>query len=266
MSGTPGPSPGVGGPLIRVPGPTAPFWAVAALAGTVGETLADLPATPLFAAPGATTAVVALPAAAVVALRCTRPRPTPVCWPAVVLVGVLAAWVPDDLTGGLGLLPELGAAVLAGALAATLGARWRLDRTARGSGAASAGREGLYWLAVLVTAALGTAVADLAAVRLGLGPWPTALLAGLVLAAVAVSCRVFGAGAVLAGWTAGVLTRSLGAALGDGLAQPAGQGGLGPGAPAVGLLLLAAALVLVVALSRAGSGRARIADPGGAHR
>src|SRR5207237_115455 len=108
---------------------------------------------------------------------------------------------------------------------------------------------GVYWLAVLFTFALGTAAGDLAAERLSLGYWVSALIFGGVIAAVAVAHYRFALNAVAAFWIAYILTRPLGASLGDYLSQPRSSGGLGLGTTATSFLFLAAILIVVVYLS-----------------
>jgi len=81
--------------------------------------------------------------------------------------------------------------------------------------------------------------------RFGVGYWPTALVVALLIAAVAAGHLVFGANAVLTFWIAYVLTRPLGASLGDGFAQPRTDGGLGLGTTWTSVLFLAAILAVV---------------------
>jgi uncharacterized membrane-anchored protein len=110
-------------------------------------------------------------------------------------------------------------------------------------------REAFYWLAILFTFALGTAAGDLVDEQFGLGYWPTALIVGLLIAAVAVSHLVFRANAVLTFWIAYVLTRPLGASLGDGLSQAHTDGGLGLGTTWTSVLFLVTILAVVVYLT-----------------
>jgi len=71
----------------------------------------------------------------------------------------------------------------------------------------------------------------------------------LLIAAVAAGHLLLGANAVLTFWIAYVLTRPLGASLGDGLAQPHTDGGLGLGTTWTSVLFLAAILAVVIYLS-----------------
>ncbi|MDX2707492.1 hypothetical protein PV350_32280 [Streptomyces sp. PA03-6a] len=110
-------------------------------------------------------------------------------------------------------------------------------------------REAFYWLAVLFTFALGTAAGDLVAERMNLGYWISAGLFALAIAAVAVAHFALGLNAVWSFWIAYVLTRPLGASIGDCLSQPTADGGLGLGTVITGVLFLAVILGLVVHLT-----------------
>ena len=90
-------------------------------------------------------------------------------------------------------------------------------------------REAFYWLAVLFTFALGTAAGDLTAERLNLGYLVSLLLFAGLIAAVAGAHYLLDLNAIAAFWIAYILTRPLGASLGDYLSQPRADGGLGLG-------------------------------------
>lgn len=107
-----------------------------------------------------------------------------------------------------------------------------------------------YWLAVLFTFALGTAAGDLVSERMNLDYWLAAVLFALAIAAVALALAHFALGldAVWSFWIACILTRPLGASLGDYLSRPTGDGGLGLGTVVTSALFLAVILGLVVCL------------------
>src|SRR5438477_73860 len=134
-------------------------------------------------------------------------------------------------------------------LAAVFAAWYASERTLSIHTIYTTRREGFYWLAVLFTFALGTAAGDLTAERLNVGYPLSALLFAGVIAAVAVSHHRFRLNAVAAFWIAYILTRPLGASLGDYLSQPRHDGGLGLGTTATSFLFLAAILIVVVYLS-----------------
>ncbi|BBC36910.1 uncharacterized protein SGFS_082040 [Streptomyces graminofaciens] len=102
---------------------------------------------------------------------------------------------------------------------------------------------------MLFTFALGTAAGDLVSERMDLGYWLSAVLFGLAIAAVALAYFKLGLDAVWSFWIAYILTRPLGASIGDYLSQPTGDGGLGLGTVITSALFLTVILALVVYLS-----------------
>jgi uncharacterized membrane-anchored protein len=235
--------------LNKVPQVTAFFWIIKVLSTTVGETFADFLSGLGLGLQG-TTVVMSIAFAAVLAWQFRTRRYVPgVYWLTVVLVSVVGTLVTDNLTDALGVPLELSTAVFALALAATFAVWYRCERTLSIHSIVTVRREAFYWLAILFTFALGTAVGDLVDERFGVGYWPTALIVALLIAAVAAGHLVFGANAVLTFWIAYVLTRPLGASLGDGFAQVHADGGLGLGTTWTSVLFLVAILAVVVYLS-----------------
>jgi len=110
-------------------------------------------------------------------------------------------------------------------------------------------RETFYWLAVLFTFALGTAAGDLTAERLNLGYLVSLLLFAALIAAVAGAHYFLDLNAIAAFWIAYILTRPLGASLGDYLSQPTADGGRGLGTTTTSIIFLSAILLVVVYLS-----------------
>jgi uncharacterized membrane-anchored protein len=247
--------------LNKVPEVTVFFWIIKILSTTVGETFADF-LSGLGLGLSGTTVVMTVAFVAVLGWQFRTRRYVPgVYWLTVVLVSVVGTLVTDNLTDALGVPLELSTAVFAAALAGTFAVWYRVERTLSIHSIVTVRREAFYWLAVLLTFALGTAAGDLVDERLGVGYWPTALVVALLLAAVAAGNLVFGANAVLTFWIAYVLTRPLGASLGDGLSQSRADGGLGLGTKWTSLLFLAAILGVVGYLSVTGRDRteARVA-------
>ena len=111
-------------------------------------------------------------------------------------------------------------------------------------------REAFYWLAILFTFALGTAAGDLSAEKLDLGYGVSIAIFGALIAAVTVAHYVFKLNAVLAFWLAYILTRPLGASIGDFMSQHSKKyGGLGLGTTGTSYIFLGCILALVVFLS-----------------
>lgn len=117
-------------------------------------------------------------------------------------------------------------------------------------------RELFYWAAILFTFALGTAAGDLAAEALGLGFNLGAAVFAALIAAVAVAYAL-GADVVLTFWIAYILTRPLGASLGDLLSQSQEYGGLGLGTIYASLAFLTVIIALVAWLSFEGERAAK---------
>jgi hypothetical protein len=135
------------------------------------------------------------------------------------------------------------------ALAVTFAVWYRVERTLSIHTIVTTRREAFYWLAVLFTFALGTAAGDLTAERLGIGYWQSALMFGGMIAVVYVAHVRFALNAILAFWIAYILTRPLGASIGDYLSQPKSDGGLGLGTTVTSVLFLTAILGIVVFLT-----------------
>lgn len=236
--------------LNKVPEVFLTFWVIKILATTVGETAADFLNTTLGF--GLTwTTVVAAAALAVVFVaqfRLTRYLPA-VYWLAVVLVSIVGTLLTDNLTDNLGVSLITTTVTFAVALAAVFVAWYLRERTLSIHTIVTSRREAFYWLAVLFTFALGTAAGDLIAERLALGYLPSLLLFAIVIALIAGAHRTRILGAIPAFWSAYILTRPLGASLGDFLTQARADGGLGIGATATTIAFLGTILALVAYLT-----------------
>ena len=236
--------------LNKVPEVTFYFWVIKIMCTTVGETAADYLNENLGFGLTWTTVVtgVVLIVALAVQFRLKRYVP-PVYWLAVVFISVFGTLITDNLTDRFSVSLVLSTIAFAIALAMTFALWYRSERTLSIHTIVTTRREGFYWLAILFTFALGTAAGDLAAERLGLGFWISALIFGAVIAAIAAGYFWLGLNAVLAFWLAYILTRPLGASIGDGLSQPTSAGGLGLGTTGTSYLFLACIFGLVAFLS-----------------
>ena len=167
----------------------------------------------------------------VLVVQFRTPRYVPgVYWLTVVLISVVGTLVTDNLTDGLGVpLTAQHRSCSPSPWPLTFAAWYASERTLSIHTIVTRRREAFYWLAILFTFALGTAAGDLVDEQFGLGYWPTALLVAAIIAAITVSHLVFRAGAVLSFWLAYILTRPLGASLGDGFSQARDRRRPGPG-------------------------------------
>ena len=235
--------------LNKVPEVTVYFWIVKILCTTVGESFADYVNETLGF--GLTNTTLMFSAAFVVVLavqfRLNRYVPS-VYWLTVVLISVVGTLVTDNLTDGHNVPLWISTAVFSVALVVVFGIWYARERTLSIHSIVTTPREAFYWLAVLVTFALGTAVGDWTLELTGWSPGVSVLLPLGLIVAVFLAWRM-GAGPVLTFWIAYILTRPLGANLGDFLGSDKSEGGLGLGTLGTSLLFLGTILVVVVYLS-----------------
>ena len=237
--------------LSKVPEVTVFFWIIKVLATTVGETAADFLNSHVGLGLTGTTLVMSALLAGVLVFQFKAVRYVPVIyWTAVVLISVVGTLATDNLVDNFGVPLALTTAVMAVALAATFWVWFQKERTLSIHSIFTPRREAFYWLAILFTFSLGTAAGDLVAEQLNLGYWVSAVLFGGCIAAVAVAHFRFRINAVLAFWAAYILTRPLGASIGDYLSQPKSDGGLGLGTTVTSALFVAVILALVVYLTK----------------
>lgn len=234
----------------KVPEVTVFFWIIKILSTTVGETGADYLAVHAGLGIVLTDTVMAclLGVALTVQLRAARYVPW-VYWLTVVLLSVVGTQITDALTDTFGVSLYSSSAVFALVLATVFATWYRVERTLSIHTIVTRRRELFYWSAILVTFALGTAAGDLATEALGLGFRIGVLAFGALIAAIYGAFRR-GANPVLTFWLAYILTRPLGASLGDLLSQAPEYGGVGLGTVMTSVVFLAVIAMLVVHLSR----------------
>jgi uncharacterized membrane-anchored protein len=246
--------------LNKVPEVTAIFWIIKILSTTVGETGADYLAVHVGLGAGVTAANMVILLAAALALQLRTQRYVPwIYWLTVVLVSIVGTQITDLLTDKLEISLYFSTAAFAGALAATFAIWYGVERTLSIQTIVTTRRELFYWLAILFTFALGTAAGDLATEALGLGFQLGVIVFGALIALVA-AARYLGANPVLTFWLAYILTRPLGASLGDLLSQSRGYGGVGLGTIYTSIAFLTVIVALVVWVTFEGD-RAGKPDP-----
>lgn len=236
--------------LNKVPEVTFYFWVIKIMCTTVGETAADYLNADLGFGLTWTTVVTGILLAVALGVQLGLKRYVPpVYWLAVVFISVFGTLITDNLTDRFNVSLVLSTGVFTVLLAVTFAAWFRSERTLSIHTIFTTRREGYYWLTILFTFALGTAAGDLFAERLSLGFWVSALIFGAVIAVIAAAHHWMRLDAVLSFWLAYILTRPLGASIGDGLSQSASDGGLGLGTTGTSYLFLACILGLVAFLS-----------------
>ncbi len=234
----------------KVPEVTIFFWVIKILATTVGETAADyLNGTLGLGLTNTTVVAVALLVISLAGQFGVRRYIPALYWWIVVLVSVTGTLITDNLTDNLRVPLAVTTTVFACALVVVFALWWGVERTLSIHSIRTPRREGFYWLAILVTFALGTAAGDLIAERLALGYGWSLVLFAVTIAAITVAHYGLRLNAVMAFWAAYVVTRPLGASIGDLLTQPTDQGGLGLGTTVVNSAFLVVIIALVAYLS-----------------
>lgn len=241
--------------LNKVPEVTAWFWIIKILCTTVGESFADWINMQLGVGLDNTALIFTAALVVVLTVQLTLKRYVPFpYWLTVVVVSVTGTLYTDILTDEQGVPLWVSSSVFAVLLAVVFGIWWLRERTLSIHSIVTLPREGFYWLTVLVTFALGTATGDWTLELTGWSPGVSVLLPlGLIVAVTAL--WKFGANPVLAFWLAYILTRPLGANIGDFLgsptkaANPGDPVGLGLGTFATSLIFLGLILATVVYLS-----------------
>ncbi|GAA1953620.1 COG4705 family protein [Agromyces allii] len=234
----------------KVPQITLAFWIIKVFSTTVGETAADyLNATLGFGLTATSIVTGALFLVALGAQFWTRRYVPAVYWITVVLISVVGTLITDNLTDAAGVPLGLSTLVFSALLAVTFVVWYARERTLSIHSIVTRRREAYYWLAILFTFALGTAAGDLVSEALGLGYLVASILFAVLIAAVALAYSVFRASAVVCFWIAYVLTRPLGASLGDLASQPVADGGLGLGTTVTSAVFLIVIVGLVIFMS-----------------
>lgn len=234
----------------KVPEVTAFFWIIKVLATTVGETAADFLNENLGLGLSGTSVVMALLLLGALALQFRHDRYKPsYYWLSVVLISVVGTLITDNLVDNLGVSLEVTTAAFAVALSATFALWYAVEKTLSIHTIFTFRRELFYWAAILFTFALGTAAGDLLAESLGLGYLPSALIFAAAIGLIAIAHLGLKVNGILAFWLAYILTRPLGASIGDYLSQPAENGGLDLGTVITSGLFLGVILALVIYLS-----------------
>ncbi|MET8137201.1 hypothetical protein [Streptomyces sp. NPDC005251] len=240
--------------LNKVPEVTVWFWVIKILCTTVGESFADWINMKLGVGLVNTAWIFTAVFVVVlgVQLRLKRYVPFPY-WLTVVVVSVTGTLYTDILTDQLNVPLWISSAVFSVLLAVVFGVWWMRERTLSIHSVTTLPRESFYWLAVLVTFALGTATGDWTLELTGWSPGVSVLLPLGLIVAITLLWK-FGANPVLSFWLAYIMTRPLGANIGDWLgspkvAQPGEPTGLALGTFATSLIFLGLILATVIYLT-----------------
>ncbi len=235
--------------LNKVPEITLYFWIIKVLGTTVGETFADFLNINLnLGLTGTSVVMGALFLVALVFQLHSKKYIPSLYWLTVVLISVFGTLVTDNLTDALGIPLQVSTLIFSALLAGTFAVWYANEKTLSIHSIFTRKREIFYWLAILFTFALGTASGDLMAEGLGLGYSLTGVIIAVVIGVLAVAWRM-GLDSILAFWLIYILTRPLGASLGDFLSQTRDHGGLGLGPTITSFIFLFLISALVIFLT-----------------
>jgi uncharacterized membrane-anchored protein len=235
--------------LNKVPEITLYFWIIKILCTTVGESAADFLNTNLNLGLTGTSFIMSVLLIIVLIFQFRSRKYTPaIYWLAVVMISVVGTLITDNLTDNLGVSLITTTIVFAISLAVTFSIWYMQEKTLSVHKINTFKREAFYWLAILFTFALGTATGDLLAEKLNLGYLLSAIIFACAIAVVYVAHKYFKLNTVLSFWIAYVLTRPLGASIGDYLASPHDEGGLALGTAITSAVFLVAIVITVVYL------------------
>jgi uncharacterized membrane-anchored protein len=236
--------------LSKVPEVTVAFWVIKVLCTTVGETCADFINDKLGLGLTMTTYVMGIFLAVMLIVQFTLRHYVPaVYWSVVVLLSIVGTLITDNLTDNFGVSLTTTTTVFSVVLAVVFGAWYAVERTLSIHSIVTMRREVFYWLAILFTFALGTAAGDLISEKFSLGYVVATVLFAAAIGVFAFAWRL-GANAVLVFWGAYILTRPLGASVGDLLGQHRQDGGLGLGQLKISVVFLLTITALIGYVTR----------------
>jgi len=237
--------------LNKVPEVTLFFWVIKIMCTTVGETAADYLNENLGFGLTNTTYVTGALLAALLAVQFRLRRYVPpVYWAVVVVISVFGTLITDNMTDHYNVPLTTSTIGFSIVLAVVFAVWYACERTLSIHTIFTTRRETFYWLAILFTFALGTAAGDLMAEKLDLGYAVSIVIFGGAIALVAAAHYLLDMNAILSFWLAYILTRPLGASIGDEMSQHSHKyGGLGLGTTGTSYIFLGCILALVTYLS-----------------
>lgn len=236
--------------LSKVPAVTLAFWIVKIFATTVGETGGDALSMTLNLGYVVSTAIFLAFFIVTLFAQVKSKHYHPLFyWLVVVATTTVGTTTSDmfDRTLGLGYVKSsaIELAVVLLVLAA-----WRYSTGSIGVDRITTRKDEIfYWLTILVSNTLGTALGDFVATDVGLGFQRGAVVFGGLIVLVAILHFLTEIPGSILFWAAYVLTRPLGATLGDTLTKPHAQGGLNFGRITSSLVIAAGMVILIATTS-----------------
>jgi uncharacterized membrane-anchored protein len=246
--------------LARVPEITIFFWIIKLLTTAMGESTSDYLVHVINPVVAVLLGGIGFAISLIIQFRAGKYVPWKY-WLAVLMVAIFGTMVADVLHIGLG-VPYLSSTIFfAVSLLIVFVAWYAVEKTLSIHSIYNTRREVFYWLTVVTTFALGTAAGDMTAVTLGWGYFYSGVLFAVLIAGVTLTHYIFKAvasvehrhlsrNAVIAFWSAYIITRPLGASFADWTGKPQSFGGLGLGDGVVSFGLLALIVCFVWYLTK----------------
>ena len=237
--------------LSKVPEVTLAFWAIKILATTLGETGGDAVSMSMnlgyLVSTGIFGAIFIVAVIAQVAAKKFHPY---LYWVTIVATTTVGTTLADFTTRSLGVGYAGGSAILLALLLASLFTWYRTLGSVAVDTVSSPQSEMFYWVTIMFSQTLGTALGDWTADTAGLGYGGAAILFGGALAVIAAAYYFTKASRTVLFWAAFILTRPLGAVVGDFLDKPIASGGLALSRYSASATLLGLMVLCIVAFSR----------------
>ncbi|MEG8038659.1 hypothetical protein QP166_04590 [Sphingomonas sp. LR60] len=244
--------------LVKVPAVTLGFWIIKILATTLGETAGDTVSMSLNLGylVGSAIFLSLLILLVTLQIRADRYRPY-LYWATIIASTTAGTTMADFATRSLGIGYTGGSTLLLALVLASLFAWYRALGSISVDSVHEPRAELFYWITITLSQTLGTALGDWLADTGGLGYIGAAGVFAVGLALLVVLYFATGISRVALFWSAFILTRPLGAAVGDFLDKPVDHGGLAFSRPLASVVLAMAIVLLVSILPRRAAGADR---------
>lgn len=232
--------------LSKVPAVTLGFWIIKILATTLGEIAGDTASMSLELGYLLSTTIFVVPLAGLIALQIVSEKFQPVIyWATIAISTTIGTTLADFADRSLGMGYAGGAGLLLLLLLATLAIWYRVEGSISVTTVNKPRVEAFYWLTIIFSQTLGTALGDWLAETPDLGYVGAATVFATLLVILALVYWFTGVSRVLLFWSAFILTRPLGASLGDFLDKPFEEGGMAFSRP-IATVLIAAVMIAAI--------------------
>ncbi len=252
--------------LAKVPAVTLGFWIIKILATTLGETAGDTVSMSWLGETTAEatgwgyligTAIFLVPLALLVAAQIRAFRFNPwLYWATIIASTTAGTTLADFATRSLGIGYPGGSLLLFALVLASLFAWYSTTGSIAVDSVATPRAEAFYWLTITCSQTLGTALGDWTADTGGLGYLGGATLFALGLLALVAMWRLTAISRTALFWAAFILTRPLGATVGDFLDKPLAKGGLDLSRPLASIVMVLAIGLLIWLLPQRAASKA----------